>query len=93
MQTAALGAPAGSVGAAIDPWLDEEEVSFLTGIPVSTLQKKRLDGSGPPFVKSGLRQVRYPGSELIAWMASRPTARVSKAVSSTSELAMLNQSK
>ena len=39
--------------------LDENEVSELTGIAVSTLQKWRMRGEGPRYAKLGARLVRY----------------------------------
>jgi hypothetical protein len=39
-------------------------------VSVRTLQRWRLEGGGPLFVKVG-RLVRYPRSDLDAWMATR----------------------
>jgi hypothetical protein len=41
-----------------EPLLDEIEISKIFGRAVPTLQKDRLKGLGPPFVKIG-RLVRY----------------------------------
>jgi predicted DNA-binding transcriptional regulator AlpA len=51
----------------IEPLLDEKEISRLTGRAIPTLQKDRLQGSGPPFVKIG-RHVRYQASVVQAWL-------------------------
>lgn len=59
--------------------VDEREASRLTGIAVPTLQKYRVHGTGPKFVKLG-RSVRYRVSDLEAYVAER-------VVSSTSEAA------
>jgi predicted DNA-binding transcriptional regulator AlpA len=60
------------------PLLEEEAAAPLIGWSVSTLQKKRVAGDGPPFVKLG-RSVRYRPEDLEAYVAAR-------VVSSTSEL-------
>jgi predicted DNA-binding transcriptional regulator AlpA len=41
------------------------------GIAESTLNKTRLTGDGPPFVKVGLRSVAYCKADLDAWIAAR----------------------
>jgi hypothetical protein len=46
------------------------QFSRTTGIPESTLAKKRMDGSGPPYVKIG-RSVRYPVRAGLEWMAAQ----------------------
>jgi predicted DNA-binding transcriptional regulator AlpA len=53
-----------------EPLLDEIEVSKIFGRAVPTLQKDRLKGLGPPFVKLG-RLVRYRPSEVRAWLDSQ----------------------
>lgn len=57
--------------------VDEDAAAARIGLAVSTLQKKRVSGDGPPFVKLG-RAVRYRLADLDAWVAAR-------VVSSTSE--------
>jgi predicted DNA-binding transcriptional regulator AlpA len=41
-----------------------------TGYSESTLEKKRLSGDGPPFIKLG-RSVVYDTRDLDAWLAER----------------------
>jgi predicted DNA-binding transcriptional regulator AlpA len=53
----------------------EREVSELLGIKVKTLQRWRLLGRGPRFVKAGTRLVRYPASGLASWIDSQPSGR------------------
>ena len=60
------------------PLLEEEAAAPLIGWSVSTLQKKRVAGDGPPYVKLG-RSVRYRPEDLEAYVAAR-------VVGSTSEL-------
>ena len=44
------------------------EAAAYVGLSASTLEKKRLDGSGPPFVHLGGRAVGYDLSDLDAWI-------------------------
>lgn len=43
--------------------IDEIEASARIGVPVSSLQKMRMRGNGPPFAKIGQR-VRYRVADL-----------------------------
>lgn len=43
----------------------------MVGLSISTLNKMRLRGDGPPFVKLGARAVGYPLESVTAWLASR----------------------
>lgn len=51
----------------------EQEVSALIGIKTKTLQRWRLLGQGPRFVKLGARLVRYPAAALNEWINTQPT--------------------
>lgn len=42
----------------------EQEWAAMSGIATSTLRRKRIDGTGPEFVKFG-RRVFYAGTALI----------------------------
>ncbi|HEV8337620.1 MAG TPA: helix-turn-helix domain-containing protein [Candidatus Polarisedimenticolia bacterium] len=44
------------------------EAAHYLGLSPSTLEKKRLDGSGPPFVRLGGRAVGYDLSALDEWL-------------------------
>ena len=44
------------------------EAAAYVGLSISTLEKKRLDGSGPPFVHLGGRAVGYDLADLDAWI-------------------------
>lgn len=57
--------------------VDTEGAAARTGLSVATLEKKRVYGDGPPFLKMG-RSVRYRLTDLDAWMERQ-------VVSSTSE--------
>ena len=53
-----------------DRMLAPEEVSQILSMDVRTLRSWRQAGTGPPAVRMG-KYVRYPASELQAWMDSR----------------------
>lgn len=53
-----------------DALWDEEKVAAFSGCAVSSLQKRRLRGDGPQFVKLG-RLVRYRPEDVRAWIAAR----------------------
>jgi hypothetical protein len=52
-----------------EPLLSTADVARITGRAVSTLEKDRLFGSGPAFVKIG-RLVKYRPCDLRAWLQS-----------------------
>jgi predicted DNA-binding transcriptional regulator AlpA len=54
----------------LETLLDEVEISKVIGRSVPTLQKDRLCGNGPPFIKIG-RLVRYRPSAVQAWLDER----------------------
>jgi predicted DNA-binding transcriptional regulator AlpA len=47
------------------------EAADYTGLAAGTLEKKRLDGSGPEFIRLGQRAVGYEVTALDAWIESR----------------------
>lgn len=58
---------------------DTPEAAEYVGVSVPTLNRWRVQGDGPPYVKIGSR-VRYRRADLDAWLSQR-------IVSSTSEAA------
>jgi predicted DNA-binding transcriptional regulator AlpA len=56
--------------------LDTAGASRYTGLSQSTLEKRRLYGGGPPFLKLG-RLVRYRISDLDRWLDSQLMATTS----------------
>lgn len=44
--------------------------SRVVGVPVSTLQRKRVDGKGPVYIKDGAK-VLYARKDLDRYMAAR----------------------
>ncbi|RZF59076.1 DNA-binding protein [Sphingomonas populi] len=59
--------------------LTTESASTYTGLAASTLEKMRLTGSGPQFLKLG-RAVRYRVADLDAWMAARVVSSTSQSI-------------
>jgi predicted DNA-binding transcriptional regulator AlpA len=53
------------------PYLNELEVSALTGRAVSTLRNERFMRKGLPYYKIGGRSVRYKTEEIISIIESR----------------------
>ena len=50
------------------------EVRARTGLARATIYRKMRDGSFPEPLKIGVRAVRWPESEIEAWLAARPRA-------------------
>jgi len=57
--------------AAPDRFLNEEEISQITGLAVSTHQKLRLKRRGPRWVRLG-RSIRYSLWDVQDWLARQP---------------------
>lgn len=57
--------------------VDTQGAALRTGLSVATLEKKRVHGNGPPFLKLG-RSVRYRLADLDEWMARRLVASTSE---------------
>jgi predicted DNA-binding transcriptional regulator AlpA len=68
--------------------LSENEIAQIFGRSVPTLQKDRLRGNGPPYLKIG-RLVRYRPSAVQAWLDEHTRQSTSDpgAASSQSEVA------
>jgi hypothetical protein len=47
------------------------EAADFVGLSVSTLEKLRLTGNGPPFEKAGAKIVVYNPEDLDAWLTAR----------------------
>lgn len=47
--------------------MNTRDAAVYLGLAASTLEKARLTGNGPPFLKLG-RIVRYRGEDLDAWL-------------------------
>lgn len=62
----------------IDVWalspgvmLNEQQVSWVTGLPVSALLKRRSRGQAPRFRRVGGRVVRYRAGAVAEWLESQ----------------------
>ena len=58
----------------LEPLLSTPDVSRITGRSVSTLEKDRLVGTGPAFVKIG-RLVKYRPRDVREWLQSFESVR------------------
>ena len=50
------------------PVLSEDQAAELLGLSVRTLQRFRVDGRGPRYLKLGRKRVAYSESDLSAWL-------------------------
>jgi excisionase family DNA binding protein len=50
--------------------LDQREAARLLNLSIRTMERMRLQGGGPLYVKCG-RSVRYRTSDIEAWIAER----------------------
>lgn len=51
--------------------VSEVEAASMLGLAPRTLQGKRLDGSGPPYVQLCGKRIGYAIADLQIWIASR----------------------
>ena len=58
---------------------DTDGAALRLGLAASTLEKLRVTGGGPAYLKLG-RRVRYEAADLDAWKAARRTHSTSQAV-------------
>ena len=58
----------------LEPLLSTPDVARITGRSVSTLEKDRLFGTGPAFVKIG-RLVKYRPRDVREWLQSFESVR------------------
>ena len=58
--------------------LDTKETAARVRLSKPTLERLRLTGNGPPFVKLG-RAVRYRATDVDDWLASRLVRSTSEA--------------
>ena len=68
------------VGTGADPYspavLDTRDAARFVGLSRSTLEKLRVSGSGPTYLKLG-HIVRYLPEDLVQWLAARRTTSTS----------------
>tara|TARA_E500000305_G_scaffold109307_1_gene113936 strand:+ start:2864 stop:3109 length:246 start_codon:yes stop_codon:yes gene_type:complete len=61
----------------LDSLLNERDAADLLGLSDRTLQKWRVCGGGPVFIKIGGKSVRYQRRDLIVWINARKQANTS----------------
>ena len=52
-------------------FFDEKGLALFLSIPRRTLQRWRVTGDGPPFVRAGMRRIVYRREAVEAWAVSR----------------------
>ena len=57
--------------AAADPLMPPWQAAVVVGLSPSTLAKRRMDGTGPVYVRLSATRVAYRRSALDAWLAAR----------------------
>jgi len=60
----------------IEPLLNEKQLAAWLGISLPNLQRRRSDGSGPPFVQLSQRRIGYRKSVVERWLETRTINRV-----------------
>ena len=50
--------------------LTEKEAGKILGFSIRTLQKWRIEGQGPPFIRVSARTIRYRREDLDQWIES-----------------------
>jgi hypothetical protein len=53
-----------------DTLLTTEQLAAVRNVPPNRIEKERLKGEGPPFIRDG-RLVRYRLGDYRAWLASK----------------------
>jgi predicted DNA-binding transcriptional regulator AlpA len=67
--------PATPVDASPSPrLLTEKQVATLLGVTARTLQRWRVTGDGPAWVRVGPRMVRYSEAVMVEWAGGRTFA-------------------
>ena len=54
-----------------DDLLKTPAAADLLDVAEITLKKWRLSGDGPPFIRVGVRAIRYRRGDVVAWLRSR----------------------
>ncbi|MBF0446381.1 MAG: helix-turn-helix domain-containing protein [Magnetococcales bacterium] len=62
----------------LDRLINEHEAAVYLGHSVRTLQKWRVTGGGPKFVKVSARSIRYRRCDLNAWVEDRIRSNTSQ---------------
>ena len=59
-------------------YLRTPEAARYLGVGQSTLERKRVDGTGPRFIRCGAN-VRYRAADIESWVSSRTVGSTSEA--------------
>lgn len=51
--------------------LNSDQLAARLGVSPRQVERMRQDGSGPPFIRVGLRAVAYAEADVLAWESSR----------------------
>jgi predicted DNA-binding transcriptional regulator AlpA len=51
--------------------LNSDQLAARLGVSTRQVERMRQDGSGPPFIRVGLRAVAYAEADVVAWESSR----------------------
>jgi excisionase family DNA binding protein len=65
----------------MSPLLTQHDAAQLLRLSERTLERKRLQGGGPRYLKLG-HSVRYREEDLAAWLASRVVSSTSEEIKS-----------
>jgi len=57
--------------AGLKQYLDENAEADRIGVSVRTLQRWRSEGSGPPYIRIGMRRIAYDPQKTDEWLARR----------------------
>jgi predicted DNA-binding transcriptional regulator AlpA len=60
--------------------LTQREAAAILKLSVRSLERYRVSGLGPRFVRCGLRNIRYCEHDIREWIASRVVRSTSEAV-------------
>lgn len=58
-----------------DKLLNTREAAELTGLKPNTLERMRLFGNGPSFIRLGAKAIKYRRSDVLAWIEAMGTHR------------------
>jgi predicted DNA-binding transcriptional regulator AlpA len=53
------------------PLISEKALADMTGLSPNTLQRMRREGTGPKYVRVGIKRLMYRWSDGEAWMTER----------------------
>jgi predicted DNA-binding transcriptional regulator AlpA len=54
-----------------DQLLDHDSAAALLGVSPRTMERRRAERSGPPWIKLSARAIRYSRRALLVWISER----------------------